>query len=147
LDVGLRLAELKDKCLLYRWVNSKDSLGIKIKTEKKISFSNHEIWFEERLKDNNTFIWIIEENKNKPIGQIRFQYSKEKYFDIDIYIINKFRKLGIASIELKNAENISNVKPLRATVRKNNYSSYLFFNRNGYRLIFEDQESWVLVKY
>ncbi|MDB9761460.1 GNAT family N-acetyltransferase [Alphaproteobacteria bacterium] len=147
MDVGLRLAELKDKCLLYRWVNSKDSLGIKIKTDKKISFSNHEIWFEERLKDNNTFIWIIEENKNKPIGQIRFQYSKEKYFDIDIYIINKFRKLGIASIELKNAENISNVKPLRATVRKNNYSSYLFFNRNGYRLIFEDQESWVLVKY
>ena len=147
MDVGLRLAELKDKCLLYRWVNSKDSLGIKIKTEKKISFSNHEIWFEERLKDYNTFIWIIEENKNKPIGQIRFQYSKEKYFDIDIYIINKFRKLGIASIELKNAENISNVKPLRATVRKNNYSSYLFFNRNGYRLIFEDQESWVLVKY
>ena len=147
MDVGLRLAELKDKCLLYRWVNSKDSLGIKIKTDKKISFSNHEIWFEERLKDNNTFIWIIEENKNKPIGQIRFQYSKEKYFDIDIYIINKFRKLGIASIELKNAENISNVKPLRATVRKNNYSSYLFFNRNGYRLIFEDQESWILVKY
>ena len=147
MDVGLRLAELKDKCLLYRWVNSKDSLGIKIKTDKKISFSNHEIWFEERLKDNNTFIWIIEENKNKPIGQIRFQYSKEKYFDIDIYIINKFRKLGIASIELKNAENISNVKPLRATVKKNNYSSYLFFNRNGYRLIFEDQEYWVLVKY
>ena len=147
MDVGLRLAELKDKCLLYKWVNSKDSLGIKIKTDKKISFSNHEIWFEERLKDNNTFIWIIEENKNKPIGQIRFQYSKEKYFDIDIYIINKFRKLGIASIELKNAENISNVKPLRATVKKNNYSSYLFFNRNGYRLIFEDQESWVLVKY
>ena len=147
MDVGLRLAELKDKCLLYRWVNSKDSLGIKIKTDKKISFSNHEIWFEERLKDNNTFIWIIEENKNKPIGQIRFQYSKEKYFDIDIYIINKFRKLGIASIELKNAENISNVKPLRATVKKNNYSSYLFFNRNGYRLIFEDQESWILVKY
>ena len=147
MDVGLRLAELKDKCLLYRWVNSKDSLGIKIKTDKKISFSNHEIWFEERLKDNNTFIWIIEENKNKPIGQIRFQYSKEKYFDIDIYIINKFRKLGIASIELKNAENISNVKPLRATVKKNNFSSYLFFNRNGYRLIFEDQESWVLVKY
>ena len=147
MDVGLRLAELKDKCLLYKWVNSKDSLGIKIKTDKKISFSNHEIWFEERLKDNNTFIWIIEENKNKPIGQIRFQYSKEKYFDVDIYIINKFRKLGIASIELKNAENISNVKPLRATVKKNNYSSYLFFNRNGYRLIFEDQESWVLVKY
>lgn len=147
MGVVLRPAKLKDKCLLYRWVNSKDSLGIKIKTDKKISFSNHEIWFEERLKDNNTFIWIIEENKNKPIGQIRFQYSKEKYFDIDIYIINKFRKLGIASIELKNAENISNVKPLRATVKKNNYSSYLFFNRNGYRLIFEDQESWVLVKY
>ena len=52
MDVVLRLAKLKDKCLLYRWVNSKDSLGIKIKTDKKISFSTHEIWFEERLKDN-----------------------------------------------------------------------------------------------
>ena len=36
MDVGLRLAELKDKCLLYRWVNSKGSLGIKIKTDKKL---------------------------------------------------------------------------------------------------------------
>ena len=56
MDVVLRPAKLKDKCLLYRWVNSKDSLGIKIKTDKKISFSTHEIWFEERLKDKNTFI-------------------------------------------------------------------------------------------
>ena len=115
-------------------------------SDKKISFSTHEIWFQERLEDNNTFIWIIEENKNKSIGQIRFQYSKEKYFDIDIYIIDKFRKLGIASIVLKNAENISNVKPLRATVKKNNYSSYLFFNRNGYSFFSQDAEFWTLVK-
>ena len=146
MDVVLRPAKLKDKCLLYRWVNSKDSLGIKIKTNKKISFSAHEIWFEERLKDKNTFIWIIEVNQNTPIGQIRFQYSKDKYFDIDIYIIDRFRKLGIATIALKNAENISNFRPLRAIVKKNNYSSYLFFNRNGYSVNFEDKESWVLVK-
>jgi RimJ/RimL family protein N-acetyltransferase len=146
LDVGIRLAELEDKFLLYRWVNSKDSLGIKIKTNKKINFRTHDIWFEERLKDYNTFIWIIEENKNKPIGQIRFQYSKEKYYDIDIYIIDKYRKLGIASTALKNAENVSNVKPLRAIVKKNNYPSYLFFNRNGYSFFSQDAEFWTLVK-
>jgi RimJ/RimL family protein N-acetyltransferase len=146
LDVCIRLAELEDKCLLYRWVNSKDSLAIKIKTNKKINFRTHDIWFEERLKDNNTFIWIIEENKGKPIGQIRFQYSKEKYYDIDIYIINKYRKLGIASTALKNAENVSNLKPLRAKVKKNNYPSYLFFNRNGYSFFSEDAEFWTLVK-
>ena len=42
---------------------------------------------------------------------------------------------------LKNAENISNIRPLRARVKKNNYSSYLFFNRNGYSVNFEDKES------
>ena len=146
MGVVLRPAKLKDKCLLYKWFNSKDSLDIKIKTNKKISFATHVIWLEERLKDKNTSIWIIEENKNTPIGQIRFQCAKDKYFDIDIYIIDRFRKLGIASIALKKAEDISNVRPLRAIVKKNNYSSYLFFNRNGYSVNFEDKESWVLVK-
>ena len=147
MDVVLRPAKLKDKCLLFKWFNSKDSLDIKIKTDNKIIFTNHVRWFEERLKDNNTFIWIIENNKNKSIGQIRFQYSEEKYFDIDIYIVDRYRKLGVASKALKRAENIFNTKPLRAIVKKNNYSSYLFFDRNGYSLDYEDEESWVLVKY
>jgi len=147
LNIVLRPAESKDKCLLFKWFNNQDSLDIKIKTENKISFLIHERWFEERLKDKNTFIWIIEDNKKQPIGQIRFQYSEEKYFDIDIYIVDRYRKLGVASKALKRAENIFNTKPLRAIVKKNNYSSYLFFDRNGYSLDYEDEESWVLVKY
>lgn len=147
MKIVLRPAELKDKNLLFKWVNNKDSLNIKIKNEEKISFSIHEIWFEERLKDNNTFIWIIEGDKKIPIGQIRFQYSKEEYFDIDIYIIARYRKLGIATAALKNAEKKSNIKPLRAIVKKNNYLSYLFFNNNGYRVVSENKERWVLVKH
>jgi len=56
LDIFLRPAKLKDKNLLFEWVNSNDSIKFKIKTNKKINFIDHEEWFVERLKDKNTFI-------------------------------------------------------------------------------------------
>ena len=145
MDVVLRLAKLKDKCLLYRRVNSKDSLGIKIKTNKKISFSAHEIWFEERLKDKNTFIWIIEV-KNTPIGQIRFQYSIHNFYEVDIFIMKKYRKLGVASFALKEAEKVSKIKPLRAIIKNNNQKSYVFFLKNGFCLNSTNEDYVSLVK-
>ena len=145
MDIFLRPAKLKDKHILFKWVNSNDSIKFKIKTKKKINFIDHKAWFVERLKDKNTLIWIIE-NNNIPIGQIRFQLSRDNYYDVDIFIINKVRKIGLASKALTKAEKQSNIKPLRAVVKKNNSLSYLFFIRNKYSLVSEDAEFWTLVK-
>jgi len=144
LNISLRRADLEDKELLFKWFNNLDSLKFKIKTDSKISFITHEKWFIERLKDKNTFIWIIECDKRQ-MGQIRFQYSKY-YYEVDIYIVKDFRKLGIASLALKEAENISKLKPLRAVVKNNNKVSRLFFLKNGFSVNSENKNFISLVK-
>lgn len=146
MDIFLRLANLNDKNLLFEWVNSNDSIKFKIKTNKKINFIDHEEWFAERLKDKNTFIWIIENQKKESLGQIRFQKSNDNYYDVDIFVVNKVRKIGLASKALTKAEKKSNIKPLRAVVKKNNSLSYSFFIRNSYSLFSENAEFWTLVK-
>ena len=144
MNISLRRADLEDKELLFKWFNNLDSLKFKIKTDSKISFITHEKWFIERLKDKNTFIWIIECDKRQ-MGQIRLQYSKY-YYEVDIYIVKDFRKLGIASLALKEAENNSKLKPLRAVVKNNNKVSRLFFLKNGFSVNSENKNFISLVK-
>jgi len=144
LNISLRRAGLNDKELLFKWFNNLDSLKFKIKTDSRISFLTHEKWFMEKLQDKNTFIWIIENNNTK-IGQIRLQYSKG-YYDVDIYITEGFRKLGIASLALKEAENNQKLKPLRALVKDNNKASRLFFLKNGFCVNSKNKDFISLVK-
>ena len=146
MNIFLRCADLNDNLLLFKWFNNADSFKFKIKTKNKVSFIKHTQWFAERFKDKTTFMWIIEDEKKEPLGQIRFQYSNDNFYDIDIYIIERVRQLGIATKALKKAETISNLKPLRAIVKNNNNTSYIFFDRNGYKIKSEDTKCWIFVK-
>ena len=140
----LRKVEMRDKLLLFNWVNNEDSLKFKIRTRNKIDFSTHEKWFIERLKDDNTYIWIIEYGENS-VGQIRFQYI-QNYYDIDIYVLKNYRKLGIASKAIKEAEDKFRLRPLRAEVMKENKRSLTFFLRNGFKVNYKNENFVSLIK-
>ena len=146
MDIFIRNAEKKDSLLLFKWFNEVDSLKFKIKTQKRISIENHNKWFDERLIDIKTHIWIIQDKSNNPIGQIRFQKLDEKFYDIDIYIARENRKKGIASKALSLAENKAGVKPLRAIVNNNNTTSRVFFLKNGFKINLENKSFIQLVR-
>ena len=146
MKVFIRAANINDTDLLFNWFNDEDTFRFKIKTKNKINILEHKKWFRKRLKDQNTFIWIIEDEKKEPLGQIRFESSRDNYYDVDIFVIDQARKTGLASKALTQVEKESNIKPLRAVVKKSNYPSYLFFLRNSYCLFSEDAEFWTLVK-
>lgn len=146
MDIFIKNAEKKDSLLLFKWFNEVDSLKFKIKTQKRISIENHNKWFDERLLDIKTYIWIIQDKNNNPIGQIRFQKLDEKFYDIDIYIARENRKKGIASKALSLAENKAGVKPLRAIVNNNNNTSRLFFLKNGFKINLKNKSFIQLVR-
>ena len=146
MDIFIRNAEKKDSLLLFKWFNEVDSLKFKIKTQKRISIENHNKWFDERLIDIKTYIWIIQDKNNNPIGQIRFQKLDEKFYDIDIYIARENRKKGIASKALSLAENKAGVKPLRAIVNNNNNTSRVFFLKNGFKINLKNKNFIQLVR-
>lgn len=144
--ISIRKATLADELVLLEWVNQYDSLSTKIETKNKILLSKHKKWFLERLNDLGTYIWIILNEKRKPLGQIRFQKKIEKYFDVDIYVESNERRKGIAKKALYLAQRETGLKPLRAFVKKNNTNSYKFFLSNGFLLQLEDESMWVLIK-
>ena len=146
MKVNIRSANINDTDLLFMWFNNQDAFQFKLKTKNKINILEHKKWFSKRIKDKNTLIWIIENEKKESLGQIRFEKSKDNYHDVDIFVIDSVRKIGLASKALTQAEINSNIKPLRAVVKKNNYLSYLFFIRNNYSLFSENAEFWTLVK-
>ena len=144
--INLRYANKKDVAILLEWVNNFDSISTKLVNESAITLYEHSNWFSERLKDENTHIWIIEKAKKYPIGQIRFQKKISNYFDVDIYVVEEERKKGVASKTLNKAMRISESLPLRALVKKNNLRSYNFFSKNGFLLKSEDEFKWILIK-
>jgi len=144
-NISIHNISFDDCLLLYSWVNNEDSIKNKLTTSKKVLLNEHTKWFKNRIDDPNTFIWIIKDNFNNKIGQIRFQMSQDGFYDIDIYIIKTARRSGIASKAIKMAQVQANVYPLRAIIKKYNHKSYAYFISNGFQLISEDKKLWQLV--
>ena len=146
MEIILRPINNEDISLLYKWLNSPDSLKGKIQTKNQVSFSDHSIWFKNKLKEKTTHIWIIENHKNFPLGQIRFENKVADYLDVDIYLIKRARAKGIAQKAFKMVEKLINKSILRAEVKKNNIVSYNFFINCEFKILSEDTTKWIFIK-
>ena len=144
--IKIRTAETKDKKLIYKWFNLKESINYKIKTKKKISLREHNIWFNKIIQKKYNKLLIIEENR-KNIGQIRLELIKKNTFTIDIFILKDFRKKGVATEALKISEQLlkKNSKII-SIVKKNNINSLNFFMSNDYKVIKNSKIYWYLEK-
>ena len=144
--IKIRTAETKDKKLIYKWFNLKESINYKIKTKKKISLREHNIWFNKIIQKKYNKLLIIEENR-KNIGQIRLELIKKNTFTIDIFILKDFRKKGLAREALKISEQLlkKNSKII-SIVKKNNINSLSFFMSNDYKVIKNSKICWYLEK-
>ena len=144
--IKVRKAENKDKKLIYKWFNLKESINYKIKTKRKISLREHEIWFNKIIQKKCNKLLIIEENR-KNIGQIRLEIIKKNIFTIDIFILKEYRKKGIASKALKISEQLLKRKSkIISIVKKNNINSLSFFISNDYKVIKNSNICWYLEK-
>ena len=144
--IKVRKAEKKDIKLIYKWFNLKESINYKIKTKRKISLREHEIWFNKTIQKKNNELLIIEENK-KNIGQIRLELQKKNIFTIDIFILKKYRKKGIASKALRISEQLLKKKSkIISIVKKNNINSLSFFISNDYKVMKNSNICWYLEK-
>ena len=134
--MNIRLAKKSDMLMLYNWFNQIDSIKNKLITKKKISKEEHIFWYENSLKNENRFIWIIEE-ETLAIGQIRFDIDEdEKLCFIDIYIEKKYRNKKYGKEAICSARNyISKKRKLKylvALVLRSNVNSFNFFSSMGF---------------
>lgn len=133
-ELYFRKVQISDCDLIYNWANDY-KVRINAFNSDKIDYENHKRWFEYKLKDFNSVIYIIL-NKSIPIGQIRIDIENN-IGKIDYSIDEKYRGKGYGTLALKLIgskikEDFPNVKKIIGQVKYNNISSQNAFEKSKF---------------
>ena len=148
--IQLRTAEVQDSELLWKWANQPSVRAASYSSEN-IEWEEHVKWFESKLKDPNTKIYIVSQKKDL-IGYVRFEI-KDAEAVVSLAVDEAFRGLGYG-VEMVKAgacklfsETDANV--IHAYIKKENTASFRVFQKAGFRDLgiekIHDQESYHLI--
>ncbi|WP_342449232.1 UDP-2,4-diacetamido-2,4,6-trideoxy-beta-L-altropyranose hydrolase [Acetomicrobium sp. S15 = DSM 107314] len=140
--MGLKALRLRPACeedcqLLWEWANDaqvRESAFCSV----LIPWEEHVKWFNDKLSDPNCLVFIAEDQKGIPIGQIRFDIEGEQA-EVDVSIDKGKRGLGYGAYIIENGvkELFQNtmVKTVHAFIKPDNISSTKSFEKAGFRYI------------
>jgi UDP-2,4-diacetamido-2,4,6-trideoxy-beta-L-altropyranose hydrolase len=133
--ISIRKATETDCELIWNWAND-PVVRLSAFCSGFIKYEEHIKWFYDKLYNSESVIFIGYNNKNQPVGQIRFDKIKTNEYEIDVSIDKDSRgkgygvqliKLGIIELLKLNSASIIN-----AFVKSNNYSSKSIFIKAGF---------------
>jgi UDP-2,4-diacetamido-2,4,6-trideoxy-beta-L-altropyranose hydrolase len=130
----IRPAQKDDGRLLWEWANESQARGSSF-SSAPIPWATHVAWFAEKLRQDKCHIFIAEDGKGTPIGQIRFDTRTDGDSDVDISIAKAWRGRGFAVPLIKQAAGlILNAGPARlhAFVKPENVASVKAFEKGGF---------------
>ena len=134
--IRLRPVTAEDAALLFDWLNRPDSLAASLDTSAPVAWDVHKGWFDARLADPQTRIWIVERDA-ATVGGIRLQ-DKGDGPEIAIYIDAAARGAGAAAaalgLALDEAHSVWPGSEVIARVRPDNATSRRLFEHAGFTL-------------
>lgn len=141
-EFKIKLAQIEDMEDIFNLSN--DELVRKNSfNQNKILWENHQNWFNNKIKDNNCIFYVIKDQDNNLISQVRFDKQGDEA-DISISLSPNFRGKGLASKILKiTSEKVINeysIKKINAYVKIENAVSKIVFEKAGYILKEQDAE-------
>lgn len=125
----VRLANITDRQNVFDLSND-DIVRQNSINKNKILWENHVKWFDERIKNVEEPFFIVENEKNDFVAQVRF--DKKEYNLISISISSKYRGKGLASYIIRVCSEKSGLSPVVAYVKQENISSLKAFKKAGY---------------
>lgn len=133
---SIREATQKDLMLYFDWAND-DLVRKQSFNSEPINIQMHAEWFNNRLKDENSYLFIFEKGVNEPIGQLRIEKEPtNKKAIIGISIDKKFRGQGLASkILIEGIKHFLSVHKdclIEAYIKEDNQSSIKSFVKAGF---------------
>ena len=148
-----RKATLEDSKLYFNWVND-PSVREQSYHSSRIDFTDHNKWFESKLKDDSCMMLIFQNEENLNIGQIRIQKENKNEALIGISISVEHRGKSYAKEMLKIASNRflkSNPEfRINAYIKEKNSNSKYAFEKAGFEFenkkIYENFQSFHYVK-
>ncbi len=104
-----------------------------------ISWEEHIKWFTNKLNSTNCYYFIVLNNHDKLIGQIRFDVNSQLQAEVNISINLKERGKGYASHLIKLAvEHLfahTLIKSINAFIKSDNQASIKSFQKAGFKYI------------
>jgi len=134
-ELYLRKVTENDIDLLFKWANDPMVRENSFNSEP-IEYEEHKNWFNDKLKSNQSWIYILEKNKT-PAGQIRIDIEEEKGV-INYSIAKNFRGEGLGTKILKLVtERVKKddlpIEKLEGEVKSGNIPSIKCFRKAEYK--------------
>ena len=111
----------------------------------KIQWENHVNWYSTKIKDKNCKFYIIRDENNDFIGQMRID-SKDNENIISISIKKEFRGNGLAPKILSDCIKKSNLRNFDAYIKPENIASIKSFIHAGFKYKCDYMENTLLLK-
>ncbi len=137
---NLRKANKDDVKLLFNWANDPDARA-NAKNSEPIKWKDHVKWFDKKISDNSSFIYILTE-KEKDLGVVRFD-KKIDDFIISYFIDKAYRGKGLGELALREGlrilHRVVDNPNLLAYVKKGNIASEKIFEKLDFILEKEEK--------
>ena len=137
---GLRIrpAQESDSRLLWEWANESQVRTASF-SSAPIPWATHAAWLAEKLQQDECHIFIAEDDKGTPIGQIRFDARADGDSEIDLSIAKAWRGRGLAVSLIRQAAQLllngGGHARLHAFVKPENVASVKAFEKAGFKRV------------
>ncbi len=133
-SIRLRIACGTDCQQVYEWANDPDSRASSFSTDP-ISWKEHVLWFEDKVRDPDSILYIVQDVQNNSLGIVRFDLDGP-YATISINLDRSARGRSLASpIITRAVENLfaeREIYGVNAFIRPNNIKSIRAFENSGF---------------
>ena len=131
----MRRVEKRDFNILFDWINDEDVIKNSRYGKGKYRLDEFTIWFNEKIKNQSSYMFILEK-ENNPLGQINFDLV-EKEVVITYSVDKRFRNQGLGKELVREVEkfigiNLKNVKKISAYISSINIPSIKVFENLGF---------------
>jgi len=140
-------AEAKDTKLLLEWRNDPSAYENFFVSES-VTWPKHVDWLNKVLLDENRYLFLIFNEENKPIGQVRFDIE-DKEAEISITIAKEFRSQGYGKQTIYDSSKMflemnPNLDRVVAKILDRNPKSVATFIKAGYHEVRKEEKVIVL---
>ena len=121
---------------IWKWRNTPVGRQFSF-SQEEIPLPDHRIWFDKKIKDESSVIYILENSQKVKVGQARFQIMPDNTASISVNMNPQYigRGLGV-SVITEATRTLFNEKPklisVQAEVLIDNIASKKVFQRAGY---------------
>jgi UDP-2,4-diacetamido-2,4,6-trideoxy-beta-L-altropyranose hydrolase len=137
-EINLRRITHDDCHLLWEWANDADVRQASFSPDP-IPWETHVAWFAERVRDNQSLIFIAEDREGRPFGQIRFDIRPDGDCEVDVSVAKFMRGRGFASEliarAVQNAFRERRCARVHARVKPANVASLKAFEKADFKRI------------